>query len=45
MMEFEDSRFRVISNYDWALKRLYGDYMQIPPKDKRDTHFVMDIKL
>jgi len=45
IVDFETEKFRLISNYDWALKRLYGDYMTIPPKEKRETHFVLDIKI
>ena len=26
------------------LSNLYGDYMQIPPEDKRERHFIIDIK-
>lgn len=44
-IKFENSEFQIIENYDWALKRLYGDYMQIPPEDKRETHFVLELKL
>ena len=44
-LQFEDARFQVIENYDWALKRLYGDYMQIPPENKRESHFVLDMRL
>lgn len=42
---FEDAKFELIENYDWALKRLYGDYMQLPPEHERETHMVMEIKL
>lgn len=42
---FENKTFQIIKEYDWALTRLYGDYMQIPPEDKRESHFVIDIKL
>lgn len=44
-IKFEDVEFQIIENYDWALKRLYGDYMKIPPIEKRETHYVLDIKL
>ena len=44
-IRFEDSEFQIIEDYDWALKRLYGDYMQIPPENNRESHFVLDIKL
>ncbi|MBR7186611.1 MAG: LicD family protein [Clostridia bacterium] len=37
---FEDKSFRVIADYDIWLRRIYGDYMQIPPEDKRQTHCV-----
>lgn len=43
---FENHELKIISGYDWALKNLYGDnYMEIPPIEKREKHFVMDIKL
>lgn len=42
---FEGNEFNIIESYDWALRRLYGNYMQIPPKEKQETHFVIEIKL
>ncbi len=44
-MKFEDTELQVIKNYDWALNRLYGDYMKIPPEDKREKHSVLEVKL
>ena len=44
-IKFEDTEFELVEEYDWALTRLYGDYMQIPPIEKRETHFVMEIEL
>ena len=44
-MQFEDTQLEVIKDYDWALKRLYGDYMTLPPEEKREKHFVLDIEL
>lgn len=35
---FEDSQVCVPNNPDAVLTRLFGDYMQIPPEDKRETH-------
>lgn len=35
-IEFEGYRFLAPHNYDAHLKRIYGDYMQIPPEDKRE---------
>ena len=36
---FEDSEFFVTAKYDQYLRSLFGDYMQIPPKEKRIPHF------
>ena len=32
---FENIEFKVPKNYDEYLKRAYGDYMQLPPEEKR----------
>ena len=37
-MEFEGKRFYAITRYDEYLTRLYGDYMQLPPENKRVPH-------
>lgn len=37
-MMFEEHDFNVPSNYHEYLTNLYGDYMQVPPEDKRITH-------
>ena len=37
-MEFEHHFFSVYSCWDSYLKGLYGDYMQLPPVEKRKTH-------
>lgn len=37
-IQFEGHTFFAPNNYDAYLKTLYGDYMQIPPEDKRVTH-------
>ena len=44
-MQFEDTELEVIKDYDWALKRLYGDYMTVPPVEKREKHFVLELKI
>lgn len=35
LMDFEDRRYMCIKGYDGYLTDLYGDYMQLPPEDKR----------
>ena len=35
LLPFEQHEFYAISGYDHHLKQLYGDYMQLPPYDKR----------
>lgn len=37
-ISFEGHTFFAPNDYDAYLKNLYGDYMQIPPEDKRVTH-------
>lgn len=36
-MQYENSQFYCISNYDDFLKLKYGDYMKLPPEDQRFT--------
>lgn len=38
--QFEDIHVNVPKNYDEILTNLYGDYMQLPPEDKRYNHMV-----
>ncbi|MBR1784599.1 MAG: LicD family protein [Bacteroidales bacterium] len=35
LMDFEDSKFYVMSGYDAYLKHLYGDYMKMPPIEEQ----------
>lgn len=39
MYPFEDMELRGVEMYDEYLKHTYGDYMQLPPEDKRKIHF------
>ena len=36
---FEDMQLRGLEQYEAYLEYTYGDYMQLPPEDKRKTHF------
>lgn len=36
--KFEDCEFYIMSGYNENLKSLYGDYMSLPPVDKRINH-------
>lgn len=38
LMNFEDSSFCVMKDFDVALKAVYGDYMQLPPEEDRIPH-------
>lgn len=38
--EFEDTKFYGVENPDAYLKLLYGDYMQLPPEEKRHIHAI-----
>ncbi|MBR4784518.1 MAG: LicD family protein [Fibrobacter sp.] len=35
---FENREYTSFANYDYLLKRMYGDYMKLPPEEKRITH-------
>lgn len=37
-LPFEDKTFKAISAYDKYLSSIYGDYMQLPPEEKRVSH-------
>lgn len=39
---FEDQEFKVPSQYHRILTKIYGDYMKLPPEDKRTPHHVMN---
>lgn len=36
--EFEDTKLFGTKDYDECLEYIYGDYMKLPPEDKRDPH-------
>lgn len=37
-LEFEGYRFQAPAGYEYYLKKLYGDYMQLPSKEQQVTH-------
>ena len=39
---FEDSEFYIPSDYDSILTNLYGDYMTLPPLEKRQNHVIVE---
>ncbi len=43
-VEFEGKKYNAPNNPDLYLKILYGDYMKLPPKEKRIIHNPMKIK-
>lgn len=40
---FEDREYSIMNNTDAYLKIMYGDYMKLPPEDKRECHLVGEI--
>lgn len=44
-VEFNDNFFPVPKNYDLILKRCYGDYMKLPPKEKQIPHHGVHVSL
>lgn len=42
--EFEGHEVPLFRDQDYYLSNLYGDYMKIPPVEKREKHFVKEIR-
>lgn len=40
--QFENEMFYIPKNYDIVLKNLYGDYMTLPPEEKRQGHGILE---
>lgn len=45
LVEFEGFRFRAPADPDMYLRIGYGDYMKLPPENKRVNHAVVEVKL
>ena len=39
--EFEGKTYKIPAGYDEWLKKLYGDYMRLPPEKKRISHHIL----
>ena len=44
LYQFEDTYLNGAKNYDNILKRMYGDYMKLPPKEKQICKHLIDIE-
>ncbi len=44
-IQFEGKPFKAFSQYDLFLRQLYGDYMKLPPEDKRDSNHNFTVEL
>lgn len=43
--EDENRQLPICIDYDAYLRHMYGDYMKIPPKEDRETHIFIELKL
>lgn len=43
--EFEGVKVYIPNQYDPYLRNLYKDYMQLPPVEKRERHFIVELQL
>ena len=39
-IDFEGHSFSVPKEYDRVLTQFFGDYMTLPPEEKRQTHYI-----
>jgi lipopolysaccharide cholinephosphotransferase len=42
-VQFEDGEFWAPKGYDEYLRNIYGDYMQLPPKEQQKTHHANNV--
>lgn len=43
-VDFEGETITVPVAFDAVLKQYYGDYMQLPPENKREIHHILDVR-
>lgn len=41
-LEFEGYKFKALADYDTYLSSIYGDYMKLPPEEKRVSHHMFE---
>lgn len=44
LVSFDGRRYRLLKNADKYMRQLYGDYMKIPPEEKREHHILYELK-
>lgn len=44
-VDFEGRKYKLMTGYDEYLRIMYGDYMQLPPVEKRITHDIAVLEL
>ena len=44
-INFENESFKIPAEYDKILTTIYGDYMTLPPVEKRRTHEIIELEL
>ena len=42
-LPFENTSFSAVAEYDYMLKKIFGDYMKLPPVEKRKTHHYVEV--
>lgn len=45
LMQFEEFQIYGLADYDGFLTSVYGDYMQLPPEEKRERHIIIELDL
>ncbi len=45
LVSFDGRSYRLLKDADKYMKHLYGNYMEIPPEEKREHHILYELKL